>query len=421
MRMKKYLGLFLIFTSIVSCEKEITNTNENPDFFWSPVVKIEKGDKEATIYLTDPRPFTEYYPFPPSNPDYFDIYYSDNLSSFSKSTKVKFYTTKFNITNLNNDVPYYFFVTSNKKNFDPFISDTLMTIPSFYQEPAEFSPNLGFSIERVSLSHDNKYFSFISNNGPDKSSSKNILYYKSVADGSIGVIEQNTFNANWSPSHNKVAYLSYINAGNRIYPEKMKTFDVDSKLSTTLFGIDYDKYSVFTPVFSNDGKLLSFLSSENSSEKEFYDIWTIDSETKTKTRISDFESIGFNVNGSFVWAPDGKDIYLSGYFDSGRKWNEIYKFNILTRGLTHVMESHWGDNSPSVSPDGSKIAFISGRTGKNEIWVFNILSGKYSQITGNPDYYFDSRYSNILWACDNELLLSVYKENSSKAVKFYIR
>jgi hypothetical protein len=203
-------GLLLILALIFSCEKNGIDTNESSGF-WSPVLKVEKSDKAATIFLTDPRPFTEYYPYPPSNPDFFEIYYSTDLSSFSQHLKVNYNTTKVNITNLNNDEAYYFFVVTGKNNFDKTFSDTLMTIPSAYEEPSELSPDPGFSIERVSLSHDNSYLSFISYNGPDKSSSNNILYYKSVADASIEVIEQNTFNANWSPSANKVAFLSYIN------------------------------------------------------------------------------------------------------------------------------------------------------------------------------------------------------------------
>ena len=54
----------------ISCENE-NDTKVDSSYFWTPVIHVEKGNKEATLTLTDPRPFSEYYPFPPSNPEYF--------------------------------------------------------------------------------------------------------------------------------------------------------------------------------------------------------------------------------------------------------------------------------------------------------------------------------------------------------------
>ncbi len=54
--------------------------------------------------------------------------------------------------------------------------------------------------------------------------------------------------------------------GYKIYPYKLKLFDVETKLETTLFEINY----VSTPVFSPDSKRVCFLSSENCTEKYIY-------------------------------------------------------------------------------------------------------------------------------------------------------
>ncbi len=416
--MRKYFILFLIACSVISCNKDNNELSDNA-YFWSPAIKIEKGDKEVKLILSDPRPYTEYIT-PPSDPDYFEIFYSDDLSAFTLFQKVDITTTSVTINNLVNNEPYYIFVTSNKKNFEPGFSDTLMTIPSTYAEPAELSPDINFTLGRVNVSRDKDYFSFVSGNCPVQNTNTDNLYYKSMSTGSIDIIEEDAYNADWSPISNSVTYLSNIRVGNWIYPDELKTFDLVTKEQSVLFKVEYDKYYVSTPVFSNSGELISFLSSESSSSKYLYNLWTIDPVTKVKSKISNFEAIGFTIGGSFAWSANGDFIFLGGYFNSGISRNGIYKFNISNRELSPVFVSDWNDSSPSVSPDNSKIAFISSRTGDNEIWVYDLVSARYSQISGNPGYNFDSRYSNIQWLSNNEIVITAYKDITSKALRIQI-
>jgi len=416
--MKKYFILFLISFILFSCKKDDNELSDN-SYFWSPAIKIEKGDKEVKLILSDPRPYTEYF-IPPSDPDYFEVYYSDDLLSFTLFKKVDITTTSVTINNLVNNEPYYIYVTSNKKNFEPGFSDTLMTIPSSYTEPSVFSPDINFTIGRVNLSHEKDYFSFVSNNCPVQNTSTDNLYYKSIATGSIGIIEEDVYNSDWSPVSNTVTYFSNTRVGNWIYPDELKIFDVATKESSVLFKIDYAKYFVLSPVFSDNGELISFLSSENSSSKYIYNLWTINPVTKAKSMLANFEASGLTMGGSYTWSSNGEFIYLSGYFNSGNSRNAIYKFNVSNRELTRVLSSDWSDSSPSVSPDNSRIAFISSRSGDSEIWVYNFVSAKYSQITGSPGYNFDSRYSNVQWVSNNEILITAYKDNTSKALKIHI-
>lgn len=416
--MKKYFILLLIGCSVLSCKKADNEQSDNT-YFWSPAIKIEKGDKEVRLILSDPRPYTEYL-IPPSDPDYFEIYYSDDLTSFNLFKKVDITTTSVIINNLVNNEPYYVYVTSNKENFEPGFSDTLMTIPSAYTEPVDLSPGITFTLQRVNISRDKDYFSFVSYNCPVQNTSTDNLYYRSISTGSIGIIEEDVYNAEWSPVSNIVTYLSHVRVGNWIYPDELKTFDLSTKAESVLFKIDYDKYYVSTPVFSINGELISYLSSENSSSKYIYNLWTISPVTKAKTKISNFETVGFTIGGSYAWSANGDFIFLGGYFNSGNNRNGIFRFNILNKELTPVFVSDWSDSSPSVSPDNSKIAFISSRTGDSEIWVYNFVSAKYSQITGNPEYNFDSRYSNVQWVSNNEILITAFKDNTSAALRIQI-
>jgi len=414
--MRYYIILLLIAWSVFSCKKD---GDYDSSFFWCPAIKIEKGDKSVNLILSDPRAYTEYIKSP-SDPDYFEIYYSDNQLSYTLFKKLDITTSRVSLTNLNNNEPYYIFVKVIKKNFEPVYSDTLMTIPSVYSEPEELLSGINFTMERVNISCNKDYFSFVSNNCPVQNTRTDNLYYRSISTGSIGIIEEDVYNAEWSPVSNALTYLSHVRVGNWIYPAELKIFDLATKAQSGLFKIDYDKYYVSSPVFSSNGELISFLSSENNSSKFFYDLWTIDPLTKVKTKISNFESIGLTVSGTYTWSSNGEFIYLSGYFNSGNSRNAIYKFHVSDRELSRVLSSDWSDSSPSVSPDNSKMAFISSRTGNDEIWIYDFSSTRYIQVTGNPGYYFDSRYSNIQWLSNDEILITGYKDNTFKALRVHI-
>lgn len=62
-------------------------------------------------------------------------------------------------------------------------------------------------------------------------------------------------------------------------------------------------------------------------------------------------------------------------------------------------------SSPSWSPDGTKIAYLSGQTGTAEIWVMNPDGTGQSQITFNSTNYNDAPYWSqdghyIIWLSD---------------------
>jgi Tol biopolymer transport system component len=406
--MKKYFAFLLIIPLLLSCEK---NNNTDDSSFWVPDIRLEKGNGSVDLYLTDPRPYTEYVTRPPSNPDLFEIYYSDNRSSFTMYSKADYTENKITIQGVENKKPYYFYVRTSKDGLQPVNTDTLMVVPSELTEADVLSEEYSFSGINASLSYNHSYISFTSNN---------FLYYKPLDDRIINYIDQMTTAPVWSPSTNTLAYVTYTNVGLWLYPFRLKTYNCDTKNAVILSEIDYSKYYISTPVFSKDGNTLSFLSSENNSKKEFYDIWTIDINSKTKSRLTSFENTHFIIQGSYDWSTDGTEIFLSGYFENGTYRSKLYKYNIGEARLTPILETDWSDVSPTLSPDYSKIAFISNRSGDDEVWIFNRNSSEYQMITGSSEYNFDARYSGIQWISNNEIVISAYHNNTSEVLKFTV-
>ncbi|MDR3576254.1 MAG: hypothetical protein P4L50_20500 [Anaerolineaceae bacterium] len=54
--------------------------------------------------------------------------------------------------------------------------------------------------------------------------------------------------------------------------------------------------------------------------------------------------------------------------------------------LTRLTNSPWDDIEPSVSPDGSRIAFSSHKNGYWDIYILDLTSGRQSRVTDTPTY-----------------------------------
>ena len=94
----------------------------------------------------------------------------------------------------------------------------------------------------------------------------------------------------------------------------------------------------------------------------------------------------------------------------------IFRFDIDTNTLSPIITSLWNDQRPSLSPANTKIAFVSDRSGRDEVWMYDIGVESYRQVTGSNAFGFDSRYSNLHWLDDSSLLITVSLDNGMTAV-----
>ena len=89
------------------------------------------------------------------------------------------------------------------------------------------------------------------------------------------------------------------------------------------------------------------------------------------------------------WSPDGKQIAFSatrdGHFENDFGiTEEIYVMDADGKNQQRLTENREYDWSPSWSPDGQRITFMSERDGNSEIYVIDADGGNPQNLTNNP-------------------------------------
>ncbi len=412
---------FLLMTLFFfSCQNDDQNQQVYGDYIWGASLISEKGDKEVNFKIIDPTPFTDWAAPGPATPDYFNVYVSDDMETFELIQKLKFGTPDLEVKNLTNDKPYYFYVSSHRDGYETAVSDTIMTIPSAKIQATDIPINLSYSIEVPIFSPNNQLVVFSSQYGPN-GSVFSPLYLKSVSDQDVTTIDIETVSANWAPTGNALVYIKYEVVGYSAYPKWLMLYDIEQDTNITLQEIDYTKYYIGSPQYLDDSHRIAFSSSEGNSEIYLDDIWTINQETKEKVKITDFEKVGLVPSYGYDLSANGENIFISGYKANSETYRtNIYMYETATGSLTDLLVTRWRDERPTVSPGDSKIAFVSDRSGISELWVYNLKSKEYSQITGNSQYKFYSPYSNIQWLNEKEFIINFNSSGLSKPIKFWV-
>lgn len=157
---------------------------------------------------------------------------------------------------------------------------------------------------------------------------------------------------------------------------------------------------------SSDGSCVNWLTKDPSNESDpAYSVlaqrlaFTSDREGNREIYLMDTSSLLYGANASLLGAtttqitedsaedhspslsPDGEAIV----FVSARDGSEdVYLFDVSSRQTTRLTEDPASDNTPAVSPDGRRIAFSSSRTGAGDIYLMNEDGSHLVRLTDHP-------------------------------------
>jgi len=173
----------------------------------------------------------------------------------------------------------------------------------------------------------------------------------------------------WSPDGQRLAIVSKTQGKDAIHLIEVKTGKV-------LREITPDVEAILSPDWSHDGKFLAF----SASQAGLTDLYVFDLEKNRTTRLThdlahDDKPV-FSPSGKYLafesdrpaadWVPEGDTL---AQFPSLLPFKDIYRLDLETRRLELVASGRWDEKMPTYGPSDSLIAFISNRSGIDNIYL----------------------------------------------------
>jgi TolB protein len=288
-----------------------------------------------------------------------------------------------------------FFQNCRKKTHEPMPEDSGLIALTLRD------PNAKLQIFTISPDGTNrKQLTFDGENGrPDWSPDGRKIIFMSIRDSAAGIWMMNEDGTNqqflaegvapdWSPDGQKIAYTS---ANNQIW-----VMDADG---SNIHPITISGTTKIAPSWSPDGREMVFIMPKNptspSDPQPEIGIMNADGTNEriltTADRTNTDGSGGFCETANDANAPSWSPIDNKIGFWSGieNQFGQVWTINSDGTGSKQLTEdcTHRNSDDPSWSPDGKKIIFSTGRSGRNELWMMDADGSnekKISDIEAGP-------------------------------------
>ena len=211
----------------------------------------------------------------------------------------------------------------------------------------------------------------------------------------IGVAGSGSAEPAFEGSNGVIAFVTSPNDEADIYTVSPRGCDLHRV--TTATGRD------LYPSFSPDGNRIAYLRDLSSGAGGGWENWVVSADGSNPVRLTPPNE---GDDGPAEWSPDGTRLAFRHEVDphrtpTERSW-EIYTIASDGSDLQRLTNNELWEDSPTYSPDGSRIAFTRREAGANEfnpapeeIWVMDADGSDPVQITHNQDRDMDLQWAPV--------------------------
>jgi len=235
-----------------------------------------------------------------------------------------------------------------------------------------------------------------------------------------------------SPKGDRFAFISARDGLYGIFIQDLRDKDNVEKLVSSLREEDFEELNVLTPGISwnPEGTKLA-VSAKAGGEDAIYIVDADD---------GDYEKYEFGIPSitSVTWSPDGTKLAFIG---SGAKSSDLYLYDLRMNRLEKLTDDLFSDHYPVWSWDSRELYFLSDRgeftnpdlfpdrinlrkieLGQNDIFRFDLRTDRIERITNTPDYIKTSiavspDNSKLLYLSDRNGILNIYELNLATGVE----
>jgi len=186
----------------------------------------------------------------------------------------------------------------------------------------------------------------------------------------------------WSPDGRMIAFTVFR------WPDgapEISVMNADGSRQRTLKGTGQTWQSL---AWSPDGRKIAFVQRDRRN-----DVYVMNADGSAQRRLARGVRLTPNIGvaPAPAWSPDGRQIvfvsdrdHAFAPRDDTRDGAEVYVMNSDGSRQRRLTRNAFGDSAPVWSPDGQRIAFVSGRDGNQEIYVMNADGSGQRNLTQGP-------------------------------------